>query len=412
MTQVVFPAVIDDDGSGKTGTPINKAWSDSVKSGIDTLIHSSTNPTLDPKAIIDEVKAARGSKASLDLRLDVSLNEDGTLIVPASIVTLAQLQAQAGSAINLCKNSTFFLWSKGKTLDPDYWVSSNGTVSISGTGETDTTRKIGAKCARLTWTSGLANLSQLIIPAADFASLDFLKSAKVGFGMWVKSSIVNQASIQISDGVTTTAAPHTGGGAFEWLSGVHTMSAAATSLNFALVNGQAGPIYGSGGVVGLMDAAPARWYPERLVRGSMMVELPGTQSVGDGKKYFHFARPVRIDNLQIFFITGPTGASFNIDFEKRKAAAWSSMIGGGGSFVAAGDSVGDFQTSGDYDLRCLSGLHLGAGAAFPAGVDDRLARLNIDQVGSTVAGADAFLRVDGVQCVHPFEDQLSYNFQG
>lgn len=81
MTQVTLPAISDDSGDGQSGTLINQAWSDDVAAAIDALTHSASNPGVTPADAIDEVVAARGSKADLDTRLDVSLTDAGLVAV-------------------------------------------------------------------------------------------------------------------------------------------------------------------------------------------------------------------------------------------------------------------------------------------------------------------------------------------
>lgn len=93
-----WPSITD--GDKNTGTVINKTniW-DVIKSAIETLVHSSTNPTVTPAAAIDEVVAARGSKADLEARLDVITNADGTL--KSGIVSLTEVENARGSEATL-----------------------------------------------------------------------------------------------------------------------------------------------------------------------------------------------------------------------------------------------------------------------------------------------------------------------
>lgn len=79
MTLLTFPTVTDDTGTKTDGTIINSALFASIKTGIEAVTHSTNNATVDPNDIIDEVVTARGSAASLDARLDVALNADGSL---------------------------------------------------------------------------------------------------------------------------------------------------------------------------------------------------------------------------------------------------------------------------------------------------------------------------------------------
>ena len=79
MTLISFPVAVDDLGDGISGTPVNAALLASLKGGIDTITHSTVNPTLTPRDIIDEVVTARGNLSSLDARLDGVVNSNGVL---------------------------------------------------------------------------------------------------------------------------------------------------------------------------------------------------------------------------------------------------------------------------------------------------------------------------------------------
>ena len=415
MTEITFPAYTDDGGDYQSGTIIDASFFDDIKSGIDAVTHSSNNPTITPADVIDEIVTARGNADDLDERISGVIDDDGALITPASVASQANLQAQVGSAINLFKNSTFFLWSRGLTSAPDYFTLANGTVTIAGTSQTDTTRKVGDYCAKLTWSSGTATLTQKILDTTAFGKLDHLKgeTLKIAFGMWVKSSIASHARVVLDDGDDTTPSDyHTGGGDWEFLTGVHTVSAAATKLDVVLQNAQSGACYFSGGVVFFSDVIPARWFPEPLRVGSVTAIVSGTLTTGDGKKYFSFNRPTLIKNLQAFVLSDPTGDGLSIDFEKfEPTTTWTSMITAG-DIIDDGDGVGNLQPTGDYDHRCLSGMNVASGELSATATENTLARLNIDTVGSTTPGTTLYFRVDGLQCVHPFEDQLAYNFVG
>lgn len=412
-----WPTLVDDSGDGASGTVLDKSTFDSIKAAVEAVTHSTTNTTTDPNDITDEVVTARGNMTDLNDRLDGVIDADGALITPASLVSLSQVQAVLGAGINLCKNSNFFLWGKGKAVAPSYYsdpnAGANGTISIAGTSETDTERKIGDKCLKLSRTSGTHQVDQEIIPSASFSIIGgYLKGKqqKVSFGGWVKTSLSNAAKIIIDDGVDTTTVTQASSGNWEWLSGTHTMNASATKLNIELVvTGSTGDAYFSGLVVCLSDTDPSYWFPEPIHRGQVMLEIPGSWATGDGKKYIHFARPTRIDNIYAYTVTVPTGDAISIDFEKWETAGWTSMITAG-DIIDISDNVGHLETTGDYDHRCLEPLTDASGVIGTANVGDyALARLNVDTVGSTIAGADGFIRIDAVQCVHWFEDMLQWD---
>lgn len=85
----------DDSGAGTDGTKQNQSFWSSWRDALNTLIHSVTNPTVTPEDIIDEVVAARGNKANLDARLDVSLDDDGAYKSVGKVLALENLTANA-----------------------------------------------------------------------------------------------------------------------------------------------------------------------------------------------------------------------------------------------------------------------------------------------------------------------------
>jgi hypothetical protein len=413
-----WPTLTDDAGDGTSGTVLDKSVFDTIKSEIENVTHSTNNTTIDPNDITDEVVTARGNLTSLEDRIDGVIDSDGALITPASIVSSSQLQSHSASALNLIKNSTFWCWPKTLASDPAYWKVANGTIAIAGTGQSDTQRYVGQYCAKVTHSSGTATLSQIILDTTDFANLDHLKveTKKIGVGCWIYTGIASHARIQVADGNTTTESDyHTGTPGWEWISTVHTMSAASTKLTIVLQNTQAGSCYFSGVVANFADFAPALWWPEPKVRGSANIEIAGPLSTGDGKKLISFARPIRLDHIQAMVGTDPTGDGIDIDFEKYEPTdAWASM-GTAGELIADGDGTGQWlmsTTATRLHDRCLRGWFGPSGELAASGQENKIARLNIDTVGLTTPGKDMFMRIDGVQCVHPFEDQYAFDDQG
>lgn len=103
MTQIsssVLPT--DDPGDNTTGTKINRSWVTALKAAIDTLIHSASNAAVTPANVIDEVVTARGSKSSLNARLNVTLNADGTPISSVALTdVIAEVTTARGASANL-----------------------------------------------------------------------------------------------------------------------------------------------------------------------------------------------------------------------------------------------------------------------------------------------------------------------
>jgi hypothetical protein len=413
MPQVSLPAVTDDDGTGQTGTAINKAWSDAVATELDVHVHSTSNPTIHPKTITDEVVAARGSEADLDTRLSVSLNADGTLITPATLVTLAQLQGQMG-AVNLLANEDFLIWSAGATSDPAYWYSSGSpTIQMCGTGLVDTARKAGPYCIRLTYGAATGYLWQTVVGTDIWANMDFLEGQKVGLGCWVKSSIANHARIAIDDGAAADNSDyHTGGGSWEWLEVTRTISASATSLSVNLQVAQAGAAYFSGPTLVFSDFAPARWQPSRRQIGHIHFAFDGALAVADSQGAFIFMRPALLLDVQAGpgvphdgTPVNPAAGPITIDVEKYETgAAWVSVFSGAKDIVADGTSYGSVQPDGDYDHRCFCGATGVVANLLNSGI-----RLNLDVV-SAAEGFWFVLRY--MEYVRALEGLYDYDHQG
>lgn len=260
-----WPTVTNDTGTKTDGTLFNQALTDAMKSAIEAVVHSTTNPTITPEDIIDEVKNARGSLSTLDARLDVSLNEDGTLKSQAGTATNADLQAATG-ARNVSKNSNLCSWSAGAAAAPDNHTltGAGATIARTGAGEADTfTFGAGCYSLKITRAGTDAKLTQAVIAAADMAAAAHYKGNKVGVIVYAKTSIASHARLIVDDGVTTSNSGfHTGGGAEEKLTVTHTISASATKLDvYVEVVTSNGAAYFSGYTIVFADLAPDDWKP-------------------------------------------------------------------------------------------------------------------------------------------------------
>lgn len=293
MTLVTRQTMNNDDGTFTFGTVVNEAFIDQVYDQIDDQAHSTTNPTVKPKAITDEVVAARGSKANLDARLDVSLEEDGTLKTQADLITTTQLRALVGNK-NIVNNGDLRLWTAGPAAAPDNFVLSGAGAAVArtGSGEADTTSFFaGQFAAKITYGSAIAKLTQSLIDSGVFANFARVEGRTIAVAALGKSSIASHLSIVIDDGVTTSRGGqggngtfHTGGGADEVLYATHTISASATKLDIYAEVASAGSGY-VGGIASIFSAnAPSDWPPL-----SSQVQ-PGTlpTSVLGGRFYSNF----------------------------------------------------------------------------------------------------------------------------
>lgn len=257
--------VANDDGTGQSGGVWDTEWVRAAAASIDAVLQSATNPAITPAALIDEVVAARGSKASLDARLDVALEEDGTPKAVAGQASNANLQAILQSR-NVMLNGNLEDWTLGGALAPDNFVLSGAAATIARTGPAmaDTfTFGTGTYAAKITRAGTDAKLLQTIISAGDMPAAADIKGEKIGILVMGKTAIANHLRIVVDDGVLTTATSyHTGGGTAEALTAVHTISAAATKLEvYAQVNNSNGDAYVGGWTAVFSNLAPTRWLP-------------------------------------------------------------------------------------------------------------------------------------------------------
>jgi hypothetical protein len=402
-----WPSTSDDTGTGQDGTVLNVAFFDAIKASIEGELVSATNPTETAKGIIDEVVDARGSLASLDARLDISLNEDGTLKTQSSLATLAQLQSQMG-AVNLVQNDDMLLWHLGDADAPSGWEMSTITCARAGTGLADTNRKIGNYCAKLTRVGADGFMRQYLINSSEMSRADFLEGTVIGAGCWVLCSTPNAARVAVSDGATTTYSDyHTGGGTWEWLSVEHTVSGSATHIEVqCVISNTAADAYFSGFTALMSTVAPTRWQPCPKVYGTLVWRAAGTLSVANEYDRFMAARPLLVKDVVLRVGTAPTGAALQLEVQKwdSSATAWVDMFSTAPEIAAAATN-GNAQPDGTYANRCVNGGDGDNGS-------DEYMRFNITQVGSGTAGADLWVFVRCLQYARPLESLLEHDHWG
>jgi hypothetical protein len=396
MTVITRPSMTDDSGVLTDGTIVDKAFMDDIMDEVDDQCHSATNPTIKPKAITDEVVTARGSMGSLDTRLDVSLEEDGTLKTQASLVS--QTQAAELPQTNVILNDTFIIWDAGDAAAPTGWTlaGAGAAVARAGTGLGDTKRKVGDFCAKVTYGSATAQLYQQPLPAAAYSRLDHLDGETVGFGAWVWASAASQSRIYCSDGASLTySSYHTGGSAWEWLSGTHTLAGAATHIGIGInvESGAANPAYLSGFTVIFGSIAPANWRPTPSIYGTIVHPVAGDVSVDTEIGNHIFQRMGIVKDTQLYAETGPVGADLIVD-----------VNGGDGTNsmystlpeIADGAEAGSAAPDGTYQYRCFKGY---TGAT----VTGAILRTEVTQTGVGTVGANLTIMVRVMVYVDPFE---------
>jgi hypothetical protein len=397
MTEIARPSMTDDSGALTDGTEIDKAFMDAIMDEIDTQCHSATNPTVTPADTTDEVVAARGSKADLDTRLDVALNEDGTLKTQASLVSNAD--AAELPMGNLIINDTFLIWAGGDSAEATCWTVAGGGAAVAraGTGLADTKRKVGDFCSKLTYGAATLTYYQEILDATAYSALDNLDGESVGFGAWVWASAASQARLYVADGATTSYSDsyHTGGSGWEWLSGTHDLSGSATYLRFGISveSGAANPVYLSGATVLFSEIAPTKWRPARTIYGSIVWKITGNVSTGNEKDHYVFHRPALVMDVQMYADTAPVGDNIEIQVNNASNGMFSTV-----PQIDDGDNGGVQAVDGTYQYRCFAGSRADA----PTTIN-----WDVDTVGSGTAGADLYVMVRCLVYPDPFEGYLA-----
>ena len=387
----------DDSGTFDNGTVVNEAFVDDIFDQIDDQNHSTTNPTIKPKAITDEVVAARGNLASLDARLSAVVDDDGVPVPSASAIT--QAEAAELPTTNCVLNDTFIIWAAGDSAAPTGWTlaGTGAACARAGTGLADTKRKVGDFCAKLTFGSATLTLSQDVLPTAAFSRVDHLKSEPVGFGAWVWADAASQSRVYVTDGVTTGySSYHTGDGSWQWLSVEHTLSGSATKLQVGISvgSGAANPAYFSGPTLIFGDIAPANWRPTPNVVGTVFLPSAGAQSTGTAKGWYTFNRMAIVKHIECNLRTAPTGATtFKVDVNKGGNSMLNSVI----AFTASDKNAGK-APDGTYANYCFAGNTLASGTT----ITDELT-FDVDAVGSTIAGSDLAVKIRCLVFVDPFE---------
>jgi hypothetical protein len=402
------PAVVDDDGTGRTGTRWNKAFNDDWTDAVNEQVASVANPTVKPADTIDEVVAARGSEASLTARLDTALNADGSPKAAAftAYATVAQSLGGLGF-VNVVTNDDFSNWVDGDTSAPEGYTLAGAGAGIQrcGSGLADTERKVGDFCARITRAGADAALTKTLLAGSSFTRADFLKGMYACGGCWVKCSTPNAARIGVYDGVGYTySSYHTGGGAWEWLPVTRTINVAATAIQILpQVNNVNVAAYFSGPTLCFSEqnVTLPRYLECPTVYGTIHFVLAGTISAGARKADYIPSRPGIVRDVQLFVRTAPTGQALIVDVNTWDGAARTSMFATKPEINAA--FSGGAQPDGTYARRCLRGRF---GNTWEAGTE---VSPDVDQVGSGVAGADGLVEVRVVQPQSPLEQFWSYN---
>src|SRR5574341_91782 len=404
-----WPTVTDDTGDKTSGTIFNKALTDAVKASVEDNVHSLNNTNIKTKDLIDEVVTARGSLANLNARLSGVINPDGTPVTQAGLVLTSQARRSIGPQ-NFIPNGDFLLWHLGDSSAPAFWALSGGgapAVARTGTGLGDTQRgKYGNFAAKITFGSGSsAKLTHTVLNTSDFSRNDGLKLRYVTFGAWIKSSIANHARFVVDDGASTEAsAYHTGSGNLEWITLTHQMSSSATKLEVYLEVTAAGSAYFANVLGILSQITPSDFWFCPMVRKDYRLQILGAVGTGANQRRVMPVAPGLIQEVVLYANTAPTGQDLIADLNTWDGAAFTSMYATNPKIVAGSNLGGAVPDEATYARRCYAPFYVGG--ATTAGY---FISLDIDQVGSGVAGSDLDVFMRSKEYLRLFEPAQVYN---
>ena len=392
-----WPTLTNDSGDGTSGTVLDQSVFNTIKAQIEDHVHSTSNTGIKPKAITDEVVTARGNKANLNARIVGVIDADGALVTPATIVTASQLQATLGG-VNLLKNDTFIMWHTSDTAAPTFWTLSGGSIARTGTGLSDTKRKVGRYAVAQT---NAGELYQDIVDAGAWGDSDHLEGKKVSIGCWVWSTIANHVRLQVVDGATTTSSDYhtgaSGSGAWEFLTATHSVSASASYLRVQTDRVQNGTPYISGFTAILGDQVPGRHIPSQKNYGMIYFPFSGTPTTGDGKASICLSRPIFIKQV-VAYCKAACSGDFTIDVERGDgASSWGSVFSGAQAIINNTYRFGAAVPNGTYANRCV----LGGSPDNTATSANNVIRVNFDAINGA---NDGYIGIRGMQYVNWLED--------
>jgi hypothetical protein len=414
---VDFPAKTNDTGTGRDGTVVDEAWVDTVITAINNQVLSAANPTVTPEDIIDEVVSARGNMGSLDARLDVALEENGSLKAQPMYATVTQLLGGIGG-VNLVMNDDDLLWPDGDAAVPDGYViaGAGATVARCGTGLGDTARKVGDFCAKFSKVGNDCTLTRPVLSAAAFARADFLKGLYAAGGAWVKCSVANAVRVAVADGAGTSySSYHNGDGNWQWLPVTRQINAGATILSIALAHdGSNAAAYWSGRTLFIVDGnlLLPRYVPCPVTYGGTIhLAVSGVIAAANNLGRFQPARPGLVKDVQITLKTAPAANTIGVDVKTNNTIpaanaypGMASMFTGTKPTVAVTNFQGGYAPDGTYARRCLAGPNRGAT------ITALSQHLTIDTVlgGAEVTAADLGVEIRVMQYTSPLERFQTY----
>jgi hypothetical protein len=143
-----------------------------------------------------------------------------------------------------------------------------------------------------------------------------------------------------------------------------------------------------------------------VIYGALHFSIGGDLTAGSNQGRMVMARGGIVKDVQCLAKTAPTGADAIFDVNTYDGASYTSMFSAGARpkiLDAASPPVGGSQPDDTYARRCVRGAY---GASIGAG---SVVTLDVDQIGSGTAGADAVVEVRTLQYASPLERFLNHD---
>jgi hypothetical protein len=274
------------------------------------------------------------------------------------------------------------IWPAGETSVPAYYRVT-GAGAIVTRRSTPGTPYQGNTSVEVTSGGAAAGVfERRIIQAADWAAFAFLEGLDFSAMVPVWTESPTAVRVGLFDGVDTIySAYHTGGGEWELLPVKRIVGSGGTPTELTLrceANVDVIARYGQP-CIRPGPVRPGFWTPAEMEERTMQWTWAGVLAVGDDA-LGHFPSPglpCIVTGAHLYAGTAPTDADIEVQFAKNGA---DDMFATAPAIAASANSGSQAVDGATYANRCLA-------------LNDRV-HLDVDQVGSSVAGSDvnAYLR--------------------
>lgn len=305
---------------------------------------------------------------------------------------------------NCAVDPTFLIWAAGDSYAPTCWVDyGSPTIDRAGAGQTDTGLDadsvgpigldggLGGYAAKLTYVAGQCGLFQRLF--ADSYVPKYFQGKYFSLAAQMRTNSSN-ARLMLDDGVAAKYSDAiSSNNKWNWVvTDPILIDSAADELKVGADLNSSGTLYISG-LVALFGQIPSKLFvPTPHVIGSLHFPLSGEVSTGTAKGRFPPRLPFIVVDTFLEIETAPTGSAIIVDVNHWDGSAWQSMYSTPPQ-IAASALFGRATPDGTYRYRCFD-------KAVTTLTDARLS-VDVDQVGSTVAGAGLNIEVRALQFMSP-----------